>query len=44
MSSRCVLKVTLFGALVMASSIVTCNTGASLGTLNSMMPNLMDAG
>ena len=37
---RCVPKVTLLGVLVMVSRI---DTGVLLGTLNSMMPNLMDA-
>ena len=33
-SSRCVLKVTLLGTLVMASRTVGGKTGVSLGTLN----------
>ena len=40
---RCVLKVTLLGALVMVSMIVGGNIGISLGTFNSTMPNLKDA-
>ena len=36
MSSRCVLKIALLGAPVMASRIAGSNTGVSLGTLNSM--------
>ena len=37
------LKFTLLGVLVMASRMDTSGTGILLGTLNSTLPNLVDA-